>query len=151
MCSKHTQNAFKKKNEPVLIAEDLGSSPSLESPTRPQSTHLPPSRSLSFRRVSDHLSRRFRDSTCSRLRVTSSKKLSSTRRVISYMAALKTVSITPESCDWKVTTASDITSVSSLSRYPILACCAQYSSDRFQCCHVVIYDECFEYLKLLTL
>nr|XP_046183460.1 calcium/calmodulin-dependent protein kinase type II delta 2 chain-like [Oncorhynchus gorbuscha] len=42
-------------------------------------------------------SRFFSDSTCSRLRDTSFMKLSSTSLVISYIAALNTVSMTPES------------------------------------------------------
>lgn len=76
------------------------SSSSPDGPTLPHSMHLPRrSPSLSFRRPSDHFSRLFRDSTCSLHRVTSSRKLSSTSRVISYMAALKTVSMTPESWD----------------------------------------------------
>lgn len=69
-------------------------------PLLPQSLHLPRP-SPSSRRLSDHLSRFFRESTCSLHRFISSKKLSSTSRVISNMAALKTVSMTPESWDWK--------------------------------------------------
>lgn len=46
-----------------------------------------------------HWSLFFSVSTCSRLQDISFMKLSSTRRVISNMAALKTVSMTPESCD----------------------------------------------------
>lgn len=79
-----------------------------DTPLLPQSLHLPrPSPSL--RRLSDHLSRFFRDSTCSLHRFISSKKLSSTSRVISNKAALKTVSMTPESWDWKFAIVSAIT------------------------------------------
>lgn len=61
-----------------------------------------------LRLVSLHWSLFFRESTCSRLRDTSFTKLSSTRRVISNMAALKTVSMTPDSCDWNECMTSDI-------------------------------------------
>lgn len=85
-------------------------SSSLDTRRLPQSLHRPrPSPSSSLRRLSDHFSRFFRDSTCSLQRFISSKKPSSTSRVISYMAALKTVSMTPESWDWKVAIVSAIT------------------------------------------
>lgn len=61
-----------------------------------------------FRLDSLHCSLFFRVSTCSRLRDTSFTKLSSTSRVISNMAALNTVSMTPDSWDWNECTTSDI-------------------------------------------
>lgn len=92
----------------VERSADSPGSVSPDTPLLPQSLHLPrPSPSL--RRLSDHLSRFFRDSTWSLHRFISSKKLSSTSRVISNMAALKTVSMTPESWDWKCAIVSAIT------------------------------------------
>lgn len=91
----------------VEWSADSPGSFSPDTPLLSQSLHLPRP-SPSFRRLSVHLSRFFRDSTCSLHRFISSKKLSSTSRVISNMAALKTVSMTPESWDWKFAIASAI-------------------------------------------
>ena len=93
----------------VCVPKLLSGAFSVETPVFPQFTHCTRrtfSRSLCL--LSDSCSLFFRDSTCSLLRDTSSRKLSSTSLVISNIAALKTVSITPDNWDWNVNITSDI-------------------------------------------